>query len=103
MCGTRKHCGPCNNIGELPFSHKEEMMSEKVKMSRYNYEQGKKIACYEFPFYALIQAAMRQADSDNIEKLKKAFPEMWKELHDRYNSPGGFLDSDYIGLDSDRV
>lgn len=64
-------------------------------MSRYDYEQGKKIEAYQFPFYAIIQAAMRQADTDNTKKLKEAFPEVWEELHERYNSPGGFLPSDY--------
>ena len=64
-------------------------------MSRYDYEQGKKIAMNEYPFYALIQAAMRQADTDNSMKLQRAFPEVWKELQERYKAPGGFLDSDY--------
>jgi len=60
-------------------------------MSLYDYQQGLKIAIHDYPFYALIQAAMRQADSDNIEKLKIAFPEVWGELQTRYNRPGGVL------------
>ncbi len=42
-------------------------------------------------FYALIMAAMRQADSDNIEKLKAAFPDTHEELKVRYNARGGYL------------
>ena len=32
------------------------------------------------PIYSIIQAAMREADSDNIEKLKAAWPDVWKVL-----------------------
>ncbi len=66
-------------------------------MSLYDYLQSQEISKHEFPFYALIMAAMRQADTDNLEQLKKAFPETWKELAERYNAPGGFLpgENDY--------
>jgi len=40
-------------------------------------------------FYTLIMAAMRVADTDNLEKLSKAFPEVFQEFKDRYNLPGG--------------
>jgi len=36
-------------------------------------------------------AAMRQADSPNTDKLKRAWPEVWKELFARYHAPGGAL------------
>lgn len=36
-------------------------------------------------------AAIRQADSDNIEKLHTAFPWVYEELLLRYNAPGGLL------------
>ena len=63
-------------------------------MSKYDYEQGKIIVMNDYPFYALIQAAMRQADSDNIIKLKKAFPHVWLELEARYHAPNGDLPGD---------
>jgi len=44
-----------------------------------------------YQFYALIQAAMRQADTDNLEKLKEAFPYTWTELKARFDAPGGLL------------
>jgi hypothetical protein len=60
-------------------------------MSLYDYEKSILIESKNYPFYALIMAAMRQADTDNFEKLKTAFPETYRELHDRYNAPGGLL------------
>ena len=60
-------------------------------MSRYDYEVSKRIAMQDFPFYALIMAVMRQADSDNLAALQAAFPETFTELKARYNAPGGLL------------
>jgi hypothetical protein len=36
-------------------------------------------------------ALMRQADSRNLAKLKRAWPETWAEVEARYHSPGGVL------------
>jgi hypothetical protein len=58
-------------------------------MARYDYIASRELSLQ--PFYALIMAAMRKADSYNLEALKKAFPEVWIELQVRYNAPGGFL------------
>ena len=66
-------------------------------MSRYDYLVGQKIEAEGYPFYALIQAAMRQADSTNIEKLRRAFPEVHAELQERYNAPGGYLGTEQFG------
>lgn len=60
-------------------------------MSLYDYKVGGQIYGRHFPFYALIQAAMRQADTDNLEKLRTAWPDVWKDLEVRYNAPGGLL------------
>lgn len=46
-------------------------------------------------FKAIIMAAMRKADTDNLEKLQSAFPEIWDELLARYNAPGGYLPGEY--------
>jgi len=46
------------------------------------------------PFYALIMAAMRGADTDNLDKLRAAFPEVYRELRERYNAPGGQIPTD---------
>jgi hypothetical protein len=39
-------------------------------------------------------AAMRQADTDNLEALKSVFPEVFDELKARYNATGGLLPSE---------
>ena len=60
-------------------------------MSLYDYEKSKEVAAKDYPFYALVIAAMRQADTDNLEKLSRAFPSTYMELKARYNAPGGLL------------
>jgi hypothetical protein len=61
-------------------------------MSFHEYVTSREIAAQDYPFYALIMAAMRKADANNAEKLRKAFGDTWAELHDRYHAPGGVLD-----------
>ena len=64
-------------------------------MSYIIYKQSKAIVMGEGevdpPFYAIIMAAMRKADTRNLNHLKAAFPYCWKELQLRFNAPGGFL------------
>ena len=60
-------------------------------MSYPTYKIGQEIAAKDYPFYALIQAAMRQAGSDDVAKLRAVYPSVWNELQRRYNAPGGFL------------
>jgi hypothetical protein len=66
-------------------------------MSLYEYEEGMEIAAKDPSFYALIQAAMRRADTDNLELLIGCWPEIWLELRARYNAPGGKLQSELKG------
>ena len=63
-------------------------------MSFFDYKASQEIAMRDYPFFALIMAAMRQADTDNLIKLQAAFPEVWREILARYNAPGGGLESD---------
>jgi hypothetical protein len=63
-------------------------------MSYFDYQASKKIAGEDYPFCALVMALMRQADSRNLAKLKRAWPETWAELDARYNAPGGVLDDE---------
>ena len=63
-------------------------------MSLYDYKQSQEIAARNYPFYALIMAAMRQADTNNLLMLQTMWPEQWKDLQARYYAPGGILDSD---------
>lgn len=58
-------------------------------MSLHDYEISKALTVQDPPFYALIMAAMRLADSSNAAALRAAFPGTWAELQARYNAPGG--------------
>lgn len=71
-------------------------------MSLFDYEQSKQIAAQDYSFYALIMAAMRQADTMNAFKLRAAFPEVWLELQTRYISPGGLLADESYPADASR-
>lgn len=63
-------------------------------MSRYDYQESLKVASQGYQFKALVMAAMRQADTNNSLRLEAAFPEIWEELHARYNAPGGYLEGE---------
>lgn len=63
-------------------------------MSLYDYKKSKEIAAADYPFYALIMAAIRQADSVNLMKLQSMFPEVYDEFIKRFSSPGGVLPSE---------
>ena len=65
--------------------------------SLYDYTIGEAIYAQHYPFYALIQAAMRQADSDNLFKLQLLWPDVYADLVARYNAPGGVLAIDRQG------
>ena len=63
-------------------------------MSLYDYQKSQEIDRQGYPFYALIMAAMRKADSNNLVMLQTMWPTVWKDLQARYYAPGGILDSD---------
>lgn len=63
-------------------------------MSHYDYEVSKQLMLGAPPFAALIMAAFRKADTGNTAKLATAFPELYTEIRDRYNAPGGHLPGD---------
>lgn len=59
-------------------------------MSYYDYCVSRELASNDPPFYALIMAAMRRADTENRQRLRAVYPELWAELQERYDAPGGF-------------
>jgi len=65
-------------------------------VSRFDYEASKLIAARDLPFYGIVMAAMRQADTENAERLRLAFPDTWDELQERYWAPGGFLPEELV-------
>lgn len=72
-------------------------------MSYQEYILGREISTKGYPFYALIQAAMRQADTDNLEKLKSLFPETFREFQTRYNSPKGLLLDEIVEEENEEI
>ena len=62
-------------------------------MSLYDYEVGQKVVREygDDEFYGLIQACMRLADTDNLQRLKIDWPDVWSDLQVRYNAPQGRL------------
>jgi hypothetical protein len=59
-------------------------------MSLHEYKAARKLAG-EVPFYALIMAAMRDADEVNLMKLREAWPDVFEEMQARYDAPAGLL------------
>jgi len=64
----------------------------------YDYLKGRQMESIalnkRIPFYSVIQCAMRMADTDNLDKLKSAFPDEWKDLNARYDAPNGILEGE---------
>lgn len=63
-------------------------------MSLHEYLCSQAIGAEDPPFYALLFAMIRQADSDNTEKIRRCWPEKFAEMRARYNAPGGVLPGD---------
>lgn len=70
-------------------------------MSQYDYQMSQIIAQNDPPFYALIMAAARKADTDNLALLREAFPQTVEELQARYHAPGGVLPGEGDPFDTD--
>ena len=49
-----------------------------------------------------FQACMRLANTDNLQRLKQAFPTQWSDLRARYNAPGGMLPGDSREIERER-
>jgi hypothetical protein len=60
----------------------------------FAYKKGLEIERADYPFDALIQAAMRKADTENLRKLTAAFPLEYMDLVERYNLPGGLREGE---------
>jgi len=65
-------------------------------MSLFDYQASKQISALDPPFAALIMAAYRKADTDNAIRLEQKFPEICRELRERYNAPGGVLPGEQV-------
>ena len=63
-------------------------------MSLYNYQKSIKVVAQDYPFYALIMAAIHQASGFELEKLKEAFPALYYEVAERNSVDRGLLEED---------
>ena len=59
-----------------------------------DYKVSQRFGITDIPFDALIAGAMRKADTGNMILLREAFPGIAKDLQERYNAGGGFLDDE---------
>lgn len=58
---------------------------------RYEYAVARRIRGERHPFYALIMAALEDADEENLRRLRLGFEDVWQELLARHAAPGGVL------------
>jgi hypothetical protein len=65
-----------------------------MRLSLHSFHQALKLVRADIPFYALIAAGMMKADTDNLQRLKAAFPGFFEELQRRYNAELGVLPED---------
>lgn len=63
-------------------------------MSLWDYQLSGHIDAQDYPFRAIVMAAMRKADTENLRKLREAFPHVHRELTQRWNAPAGRLEND---------
>lgn len=59
-----------------------------------DYMIGARLKDADISFTALVSAAMRKGDTNNLAKLKMVFPEIWGSLQERYNSDYGIIEED---------
>jgi hypothetical protein len=71
-------------------------------MSCYEYELSKEIAAKDWSFYALLMALIRKADTDNLAKIEREWPQEVAELRARYNAPYGLLPHELVTADEER-
>jgi hypothetical protein len=66
-------------------------------MSYDEYVEGMATAADIITFNALIYAAMRKADVENLEILKYCWPSIWAEYVIRQDLPNGVLEAEKEG------
>ena len=68
------------------------------KYGKHSYDKSKELdhALYKMdtPFYAIVMCLMHRADTDNLGMLQMCWPDVWRELQMRYNSPRGIIPGD---------
>lgn len=72
-------------------------MTRELPLSLYAYEVARELNAHNYPFSALIAAAMNRADTNNSARLTAMWPGVWEDLQARYNAPGGILEHEKFG------
>lgn len=70
-------------------------------LNLHEYEESIRIASFDYPFYALIAAAMRKADTNNLGRLRRMFPYVYDGLVRRLNEPLGVVE-EWDGITPER-
>jgi len=52
-------------------------------MSKRDYQMAMELNAKEYPCRALVMAAMKRANPDDLEALQYMFPGIWRELESR--------------------
>lgn len=60
-------------------------------MSLHEYLMSQRLEREDYPFYSLVMAMLRKADTGNVAKIKAAWPGVYDEMMRRYHAPGGAL------------
>ncbi len=60
-------------------------------MTLHEFQAAQRLHAEQHPFYALLMAAMRAADTHNAALLREHWPAVWAELSERYDAPGALL------------
>jgi len=64
-----------------------------------DYLESKQLSANDPSFASLVFALIRKADPDNLVKILQTWPELYDEMIQRYNAPGGAItasEKDYI-------
>lgn len=63
-----------------------------------DYWKARRLINEDFPFYAALTYLVLKADSDNLEKIRSAWPGFVEQTQARYNAPAGALTDDEKAL-----
>ena len=64
----------------------------EAPLTQDEYRQSLKLAAQRYSFYALLAAAVRKADTDNLALLSRAFPGVVRSLTVWMNTGGAWAD-----------
>ena len=59
--------------------------------SLWDYHESKKLVVEDVPFHTALMYLFRKADTNNLARLRSAFPGYYEELQARYMAPHGLI------------